>query len=53
MTLTKIVLWPVNYTPVTPVTQPAASPIVITSKGVAVLGANSNFIAYVETDILG
>ena len=53
MTSSKIVLWPVNYTLVTPVTQSAVSPIVITSKRVAVFGANSNFIAYVETDILG
>ena len=52
MTSSKIVLWPVNYTLVTPVTQSAASPIVITSKRVAVFGANSNFIAYVETHIL-
>ena len=53
MTSSKIVLWSVNYTLVTPVTQSAVSPIVITSKRVAVFGANSNFIAFVETDIIG
>ena len=48
----KIVFWSVNYTPVTPVTQPTVSPIVITSKRV-IPRANFNFISYVEPEILG
>ena len=37
MASSKIVLWSINYTPVTPVAQIAASPIVITSISVSVL----------------
>ena len=51
-TPSKIVFWSVNYTPVTPMTQPTVSPIVITLKRV-VPRANFSFISYIEAEMLG